>query len=129
MSVALTAQVAELEGVSWSLVFNVNTVLNISASGAGSASFATGPVTFSNINPFKGVGDFPALATYNAGCGSAGVPTCGAGTNGTLDITYTFTPSASAETPLPAALPLFATGLGALGLMTRRRKRQPLCKA
>ncbi|HZL40752.1 MAG TPA: VPLPA-CTERM sorting domain-containing protein [Pseudolabrys sp.] len=29
-----------------------------------------------------------------------------------------------AETPLPAALPLFATGLGALGLLARSRKRK-----
>ena len=28
------------------------------------------------------------------------------------------------ETPIPAALPLFASGLGALGLLTWRRKRQ-----
>ena len=33
------------------------------------------------------------------------------------DITYTVT-------PLPAALPLFATGLGALGLLGWRRKRK-----
>lgn len=32
--------------------------------------------------------------------------------------------AAVAETPLPAALPLFATGLGALGLMRWRRKRK-----
>jgi hypothetical protein len=31
-----------------------------------------------------------------------------------------------AETPLPGALPLFATGLGALGLLTWRRKRSPI---
>jgi len=31
----------------------------------------------------------------------------------------------STETPLPTALPLFATGLGALGLLGRRRKRKP----
>jgi hypothetical protein len=31
-----------------------------------------------------------------------------------------------ANTPLPAALPLFATGLGALGLLGWRRKRKAL---
>jgi hypothetical protein len=31
---------------------------------------------------------------------------------------------AEATTPLPAALPLFATGLGALGLLGWRRKRK-----
>ena len=36
--------------------------------------------------------------------------------------TISFSPVA--ETPLPGALPLFATGLGALGLMTWRRKRK-----
>ena len=36
----------------------------------------------------------------------------------------TFTGTASAATPLPAALPLFATGLGALGLFGWRRKRK-----
>ncbi len=38
-------------------------------------------------------------------------------TVGTLDVTIT-------QTPLPAALPLFATGLGALGLFGWRRKRK-----
>jgi WD40 repeat protein len=35
-----------------------------------------------------------------------------------------FGPAANAETPLPASLPLFATGLGALGLLGWRRKRK-----
>jgi hypothetical protein len=34
-----------------------------------------------------------------------------------------------AETPLPAALPLFATGLGALGLLGWRRKRKAAANA
>ena len=50
-------------------------------------------------------------------------PACAVGTNdgisersGTLVIAN--------ATPLPAALPLFASGLGALGLLARRRKRK-----
>jgi hypothetical protein len=38
-----------------------------------------------------------------------------------LEITV---PDGLSPTPLPAALPLFATGLGALGLLGWRRKRQ-----
>ena len=34
-----------------------------------------------------------------------------------------FTPLNATVTPLPATLPLFATGLGALGLLGWRRKR------
>ena len=37
---------------------------------------------------------------------------------------YTATFQSDLETPLPAALPLFATGLGALGLLGWRRKRK-----
>ena len=39
-------------------------------------------------------------------------------------LTLTGTGVAGAETPLPAALPLFATGLGVLGLLGWRRKRK-----
>jgi len=74
---------------------------------------------------FIGVGDFPVLFTYNAQCGFVGVPTCSTGSSGNLDITYNFF-AAPAEGPLPAALPLFATGLGALGLLTWRRKRKAI---
>ena len=38
----------------------------------------------------------------------------------------TYSLVAPSETPLPAALPLFATGLGALGLLGWRRKRKAL---
>ena len=54
-------------------------------------------------------------------CGSwIGDNSTGANETG-VTLTYNFTP---APTPLPAALPLFATGLGALGLLGWRRKRK-----
>ena len=40
-----------------------------------------------------------------------------------LTVTYTYTPAISA-TPLPAALPLFATGLAGLGFTAWRRRRK-----
>jgi hypothetical protein len=45
------------------------------------------------------------------------------GVNG-VNTTYDFEASGGAATPLPAALPLFATGLGALGIVGWRRKRK-----
>jgi hypothetical protein len=45
--------------------------------------------------------------------------------NGTVFVTYNLSGTAPVVvTPLPAALPLFATGLGALGLLGWRRKRR-----
>jgi hypothetical protein len=43
------------------------------------------------------------------------------------DFTFEFSPGLippASETPLPAALPLFASGMAALCLLTRRRKRK-----
>jgi hypothetical protein len=45
----------------------------------------------------------------------------GASGSGTVTVEYTYAPLA---TPLPAALPLFASGLGALGLVGWRKKRK-----
>ena len=44
--------------------------------------------------------------------------------DGPLSVEFLAGPFGSQQTPLPAALPLFATGLGALGLLARRRKRK-----
>jgi hypothetical protein len=57
------------------------------------------------------VGDGPS--------GDGGCFNCYFGQVATLDV-----PSVVSGTPLPAALPLFATGLGALGLLGWRRKRK-----
>jgi len=47
-----------------------------------------------------------------------------------VDFQYTLTSgSISLVTPLPAALPLFATGLGALGLLGWRRKKKAAVRA
>ena len=45
-------------------------------------------------------------------------------TVGTITLMDDITLNGSTATPLPAALPLFATGLGALGLLGWRRKRK-----
>ena len=98
--------------------------VTISASGTslGGTSTISGPTSFTDpsiLAAFTGVGTFGALVTYNAICGVDRFPACGTGASGNFDITYT-----AAETPLPAALPLFATGLGALGLLGWRRMRK-----
>ena len=54
-----------------------------------------------------------AALTLNSGFGC-----CSLGTAGEFTVTPVGT------TPLPAALPLFATGLGGLGLLGWRRKRK-----
>jgi hypothetical protein len=46
------------------------------------------------------------------------------GTDNPTNITGVWSPGEVTATPLPAALPLFATGLGALGLLGWRRKRK-----
>ena len=59
---------------------------------------------------------------FEAVAGGAGVLTSITGVDND-PITVTFTPLVS-QTPLPGALPLFATGLGALALLGWRRKRR-----
>ena len=66
---------------------------------------------------------YPSFSAYvyDHSC-AVGGPYCAEG-GGENAINFAFR-IADAETPLPAALPLFATGLGALGLLGWRRKRK-----
>lgn len=82
-------------------------------------------------------GEPPATLADYTGNGPLGVSIVLRDSNGnnlagsnTVILSYDFTTSSaftssSSATPLPATLPLFATGLGGLGLFGWRRKRKP----
>jgi hypothetical protein len=78
------------------------------------------------VDPFVGLGTLPYGFQYSAACGEGPIqlPFCGEGWGGDLKVTYTYDPVP--QVPLPAALPLFATGLAGLGAMgwVRRLKRK-----
>ena len=66
-------------------------------------------------------GPYAALFVRGFGCGVPGVnpPVCDLSLNSAISFQGTAT-----LTPIPGALPLFATGLGAIGLLGWRRKRK-----
>jgi hypothetical protein len=71
---------------------------------------------------YTGSGNIDVDLTLNSsGAGPGGVAWSGSENFTGLTLVYDYTPAA---TPLPAALPLFATGIGALGLLGLRRKRK-----
>ena len=76
------------------------------------------PGNFNSVGDSVGILDCTQLGMGNSKC----VASDGADEAGSGGLAGTW--SAVAETPLPAALPLFATGLGAMGLLGWRRKRK-----
>ena len=105
------------------LDFNPSVSETLSVSPRFFDSVVSGSSPPNDLSPFIGVGLLPYSLQYSAACGAGTNFACGTGWSGDLTITYTYTPSPS-QVPLPAALPLFATGLGALGLLSWRRKRK-----
>lgn len=104
-------------------------------SGTGAFDFAlTGleQTDFNNILAMSGSSAFTAALAASFGCASTGAPAGCQPTNAGAELFHAFPQSdATIEAepnpiPLPAALPLFATGLGALGLLGRRRRRKTL---
>jgi hypothetical protein len=98
-----------------------------------SAALTLGPVSLAVIttllNQYTGPGTFNANLSTLTGItilGGGGNIAATQATNaiGEVDVEYDFVNSANSTTPLPAALPLFASGLGALGLLGWRRKRK-----
>jgi hypothetical protein len=73
---------------------------------------------------FIGGGEFPVNLLFQTVCESG--PCSGEGWSGALTVAYTFDPPS--ETPLPAALPLFATGVAGLAVMGLRKRRKQKAK-
>jgi hypothetical protein len=88
---------------------------NTSGSPAGTFSAGNSSLIKPWISPSGGSTSFLGLGPS----GDAGCTNCYFGQVATLDV-----PSVVSGTPLPAALPLFASGLGALGMLGWRRKRK-----
>lgn len=70
---------------------------------------------------YNGVSGSSAVSAVRIGLGLAGGSDLTTYSYNVDDLTIN---TAETATPLPAALPLFATGLGVMGLLARRRKRK-----
>ena len=88
-----------------------------------SLPYSLGPIApvfvFQNLNLAAGT---YVLDTYLGPC--AVITNCSGGSTEDPQFQMLFTPGPDGQTPLPAALPLFASGLGVLGLLGWRRKRK-----
>ena len=136
--------------VTATVTYNLGALLNIDrialwnedgvGFGTGNISFSTDGVTFTPLTTIHPI-DNPINVNYGAEVFSLGVVAlqflrldvsdcpqsvesneftgCGIG-----EIAFSSLGPAVNETPIPAALPLFATGLGALGLLGWRRKKK-----
>jgi len=101
---------------------NPNLTIGVTTTAAGPFDFTiTGLQQGLTTVDYTGSGDFPGALFLNDGPSSA--IWSGNGPGQGLTLTYDYTPAMIA-TPLPATLPLFASGLGGLGLFGWHRKRK-----
>jgi hypothetical protein len=103
-----------------------NPLLNPDAAFSASLTLASGAITSWTIAGFWKPGPGPDSAqTSTSSSGDAtSLSTDTFLEFGSTNAPGLWSPPSGAATPLPAALPLFATGLGALGLLGWRRKRK-----
>jgi hypothetical protein len=121
-SLDLTSKIFEAAGVTISASMS-GFPNSLSITESGTLSTTPTDINFAGLSSspfdaFIGVGTFPLVFSYTADCGTS----CDAGWSGDLKLIYVFDPVS--QTPLPSGLPLFASGLGALGLLGWRRKRK-----
>lgn len=120
------------------IVYNFvpGTVVDLGASASARASFQSFlGATVSNSTGLGSLGDFDSTGSSmgtrsyfcisTGGCGPASfVNNFGLTPSTEIGITLVRTGTSSAETPLPAALPLFASGSGVLGFLAWRKKKK-----
>jgi hypothetical protein len=116
------------------ITFSAADIAAAPGSGTGLFDFVlTAPeeTDFNNILDMPGSSGFTAGLAASLGCASTGAPAGCQPTNAGAELFHAFPQSDFASEleeeviPLPPALPLFATGLGALGLLGWFRKRKP----
>jgi hypothetical protein len=110
----------EFSSLSATIVVNLDTIFSGNTTGSFTQTANRGPSAF-----FVGSGQYFAVVDFNVifpPCDECVVST--ANWAGSLSVSYTFDPPS--EVPLPAALPLFASGAAGLGFMgwLRRLKQK-----
>jgi len=135
----LTPSLTVTGGLSFPISLTPGQTLNFTISGPTTTAIL-GPIT-TGLNDYIGPGTFVAVAvgqTLTSTSGSNSIDSAlGLSVGAEIDVTYDFMTTGAAgwgadgtATPIPAALPLFATGLGAFGLLARRGKRKSaVCNA
>jgi hypothetical protein len=129
VTISLNSSIFEISGISFTATVDSPSGNLTGSPFMGTGAGSTGVAFNSTTNPlsssfglYEGAPGtkFNLDFTYNSGC-EMGL-SCGEGWTGSVTVTYDFT-----ATPLPASLPLLATGLGGLGLAAwrSRRKQKP----
>ena len=92
---------------------NISHSETFATTSSGHTFLFSGSVSGVNLVPYIGLSTLSAILQLTSSCEA----TCsGEGWSGSVDLTYTYDPRAS-TTPLPAALPLFASGAAGLGFI------------